>query len=355
VSTPNVLLICGSLNQTQQMHQIARHLREYDCYYTPFYADGLEDFAARQGWLNATVLGGRHQQDTQAYLAQHRLPLDVRGENRPYDLVLTCSDLIVPANILRKRLVLVQEGITVPEGLPYHLVRNMRFLPRYLANTAATGLSDAYDLFCVASEGYRQLFINKGIRPEKIAVTGIPNFDNFNMLLDREFPFRGYVLVATSPLRESAQPDDRNAFLKKCGEIAAGRPLFFKLHPLENDARARREILQTMPDALVLTSGNINPMIANAEVVITQQSSCTYVALALGKETHTQLDAEELRRLMPIQNDGDSARRIANLARRILHTPMPVIETYRQISRNRSRSPVWAKRAPKGRWEVPGV
>ena len=30
--------------------------------------------------------------------------------------------------------------------------------------------------FCVASEGYRDLFISKGVKPEKIYVTGIPNF-----------------------------------------------------------------------------------------------------------------------------------------------------------------------------------
>jgi hypothetical protein len=47
-----------------------------------------------------------------------------------------------------------------------------------LAGTAATGLSDAYHAFCVASEGYRDFFIRKGARPEKIIITGIPNFDN---------------------------------------------------------------------------------------------------------------------------------------------------------------------------------
>ena len=47
-----ILFICGSLNQTTQMHQIASHLmNEYDCYFTPYYADGMEDLAARMGWL----------------------------------------------------------------------------------------------------------------------------------------------------------------------------------------------------------------------------------------------------------------------------------------------------------------
>jgi hypothetical protein len=32
---------------------------------------------------------------------------------------------------------------------------------------------------------------------------------------------------------------------------------------------------------------------------------------------------------------------------------MSVLETLRMISRNRSKSPAWARRLPKGRWEIP--
>ncbi len=352
-TTPNILFICGSLNQTTQMHQIANQMVDYSCYFTPFYADGIEDFAARQGWLSSTVLGGRHMQDTRMYLASHDLPVDFRGERRPYELVVTCSDLIVPKNIQRKRVVLIQEGMTVPEGPAFHLVRTLKFLPRYLANTAAAGLSDSYDLFCVASEGYRELFIRKGVRPEKIAVTGIPNFDNLAENLDHQFPMRGYVLVATSANRECMHYEDRPAFLRECVEIAKGRPLIFKLHPLENVERATQEIKRVAPDAQVLTNGNVNQMIANADVVITQKSTCTFVALVLEKEVHTQLNLDELRRLMPIQNKSNSARQIANLCRRILHTPMRILESLRVISRNRPKSTLPAKGLPKGRWEIP--
>ncbi len=146
----NILFICGSLNQTTMMHQIARQLGDYNCFFTPYYADGIEDLAARIGLLNFTVLGGRHLQDTRAYLADNNLPIDDRGKKHHYDLVVTCSDLIVPNNVRGKRLVLVQEGITEPEGLVYQLVKRFK-LPRYLANTATMGLSDAYDIFCVAS------------------------------------------------------------------------------------------------------------------------------------------------------------------------------------------------------------
>jgi len=336
--TENILFICGSLNQTTQMHKIAQHLMgRYDCYFTPYYADGLEEFAAMMGWLDFTVLGGRHQRETRAYLNEHKLPTDERGAARDYDLVVTCSDLLVQKNIRGKRTILVQEGITEPERRMYRVVRALKFLPRYLANTSTTGLSNAYDIFCVASEGYRQHFIRKGVRPEKVEVTGIPNFDNLRENLNNNFPYRDYVLVATTPFRESLRGDDRGTFLKKCGEISQGRQLIFKLHPTENAKRAREEIKSLYPNSLVLERGNVNHMIANASVVITQQSTCTFVAVALEKETHTYLDLDELRRLMPIQNNGASAARIAAICHRLVRTPMPVLEKIRKGYRSRPR------------------
>jgi hypothetical protein len=79
-------------------------------------------------------------------------------------------------------------------------------------------------------------------------------------------------------------------------------------------------------------------MIANAQAVITQQSTATFVAVALGKEVHTNLDIAQLKDLMPIQNNGASAKRIANMCCRLLHTPMPVL---RQIRRGLRAHPRW--------------
>jgi hypothetical protein len=316
-----ILFICGSLNQTTQMHKIAKNMMgEHDCYFTPYYADGVEDFAARMGWLDFTVLGGRHRRETDEYLKANNLQVDLRGEKNNYDLVLTCSDLIIPKNIRNKRIVLVQEGITEPESLMYKLVKWFK-LPRYLANTSTNGLSDAYEIFCVASEGYAEHFIRKDVKPEKIAVTGIPNFDNVKEFCENEFPFRGYVLVATSPLRETFRFDNRKAFLQKCVELAGDDQLIFKFHPLENIERAIQEVRQIAPNAMVLTEGNIGPMIANAKKVITQQSTSTFVAVALGKEVHTNLDILELKRLLPIQNGGASASYIARLCSNMLRSP----------------------------------
>ena len=78
-------------------------------------------------------------------------------------------------------------------------------------------------------------------------------------------------------------------------------------------------------------------MIANAAVVITQQSSCTFVAVGLGKEVYSNLDIGELQRLMPIQNNGMSAQYIAGISRRVLHTPMWELKQVRAGYRRRPR------------------
>lgn len=314
-----ILFIGGSLNQTTIAHAVAQHLEaDHECFFTPFYCDaGLLRLAERKGWLDFTVMGGKPRLQTEAYLRDHNLAVDYGGQAHAYDLVVTLSDLVIQQNIRHSKIVLIQEGMTDKETPLYYLVKWLR-LPRYLASTAAAGLSDAYDVFCVASEGYRDLFIHKGVRPEKLVVTGIPNFDHAASYLDNDFPHRGYVLVATSDMRETFKYDNRKRFIRRAIQIAAGRPLIFKLHPNENVARATREIRELAPDALIYEDGNTNHMIANCDVLITQYSSVVYIGLALGKEVHSYFDVEELRRLMPIQNGGTSARNIAHVCRAVL-------------------------------------
>ena len=338
--TENILFVCGSLNQTRMMHKISRFLSDsYRCFFTPFYADGLVRRLAKLGLLHSTILGGQHQQATCDYLQEQKLATDWRGEYFDYGLVVTGTDLIVQKNIRDKRLILVQEGITTRESFIYYLVKWLK-LPRYLANTSATGLSDQYDIFCVASRGYRDLFIKKGVKPEKIIVTGIPNFDHIQKLEDHEFPYEHYVLAATSPMRESFLFDNRKEFLKKCYQIANGRNLIFKLHPSEKEKRARREIQKYCPGLVVLTDGNVDVMIANTDVVITQESSCSFTAVALGKELHSYLDVEKLRRLLPLQNRGTSAKRIAKICQNVLDTLLSVL---RQVRAGFRARPKWEK------------
>ena len=309
-----ILYICGTINQTTQMHQIASQLPEHENYFTPYYGDGLIRWLSRKGFLEFTILGHRMRDRALGYMRNHGLHIDDYGLLHDYDLVLTCQDLIVPRNIRRSKIVLVQEGMTDPEGFVYRLVKHLR-LPRYFASTSATGLSDLYDYFCVASEGYRRQFIRKGVRPEKLVVTGIPNFDNCQQYLDNPLPERGYVLVATSDMRETFRYENRGKFIVQCLTIAADKNLVFKLHPNENHARAIAEIWELAPGARVCIDVDVNHLIANCDVLITRYSSVVYVGMALGKEVYSDFDIEELRELTPIQNGGTSARNIADLCR----------------------------------------
>jgi hypothetical protein len=312
-----IFFICGSMNQTTQMHQISKHLSDYGHAFSPFYCHGFDEMLRKLGLTEFTIAGNKTVGRCRTYLEQHDLPIDYQGKKKPYDLVVTCTDVYLQKNIRDNRIVLVQEGIIDPESVMYHLVKRFRFLPRWMADTAMTGLSDAYAAFCVASEGYRDLFIRKGVRPEKIVVTGIPNFDDCRQYLTNDFPYRHYVLACTSALRETFRCEDRIAFIRRAVEIAGGRQLIFKLHPAENIGRATREIRAHAPGAMVFATGSAEEMIANCDVLITRFSSTAFVGVALGKETYSDFDSDELRRLMPLQN-GSAAFNIANVCRRVL-------------------------------------
>jgi hypothetical protein len=52
--------------------------------------------------------------------------------------------------------------------------------------------------------------------------------------------------------------------------------------------------------------------------------------VALGKEIHTDLDLEELKDLLPIQNNGTSSHNIALVAHHLLHTPLEALELVRK-------------------------
>jgi hypothetical protein len=312
-----VLFLGGSLNQTTMMHAVARELSEQRCHFAPFYADGVLRWAAEHGRLDSTILAGQAHRGTLDYLEREGLTIDWRGAGAPYDLVVAGTDLIVPRNLRGSPLVLIQEGMTDPEDWRYQLVRGLR-LPRFLANTSMTGLSHAYTRFCVASEGYRDLFLRKGVRAATLVVTGLPNFDDVDAARVNDFPLRGYVLAATSCLRETWKPEDRRAFIRRAVEIAAGRALLFKLHPNEDWSRARREIERDAPRAQVFERGNTTHMVANCDVLVTRYSSVVLVAAALGKQIHSDLDPALLARLTPLQTGGRSAAHIADVCRAVL-------------------------------------
>jgi hypothetical protein len=314
-----ILFICGSMNQTTQMHQIAKELPECDSYFTPYYPDGYGyiELLTKIGLMDFSILGGQARLRTIRYLSDNNLKIDLNGRSNDYDLVFTCSDMLIQKNIRDKKVILVQEGMTDPENLGYFLAKKFN-LPRWLGGTSTTGISDQYDLFCVASEGYKELFISKGVKQEKIVVTGIPNFDNCSQYINNDFPYRGFVLVATSDMRETYKYENRKKFILKAVQIAKGRQLIFKLHPNENYIRAKKEIQKYAPEALIFHLENIEPMIANCEILITRFSSVVYVGLALGKQVYSDFNLDELNKLLPIQNGGKSALIIAQIGRKLL-------------------------------------
>jgi hypothetical protein len=319
------LYVCGSINQTTMLSEVARFLPELEPRFTPYYGDGLVGRLARNGLLEMSIAGHKRRRWCLDWLHDHRLPVDLDGQEGGYDLIVTSSDVVVPRNQRRRRgqevplLVGVQEGILDPERLFYWLCKLLPFLPRGLAGTAFTGLSGHCDRFCCASEGYRQHMVSRGARADRLVVTGMPNFDDCERYRRNEFPHRGYVLVCTSDGRETLKlTDEREELIRRSLRLARGRPLFFKLHPNEDAARATQEILAVAPHAKVFAKGSAEEMIANCEVLITEWSSVAFVGLALGKEVHSNWGKAQLERLLPVQNGGASARNIAAVCRALL-------------------------------------
>ena len=305
------------MNQTTQMHQIAGYLTDYDQYFSSFFSDGILGSASEAGLLEFTIMGRKRSERSLEYLRSHDLKLDVGGLRHEYDLVVTCTDLIVPKHIRHWKIVLVQEGMTEPETLFFHLAKNFQWIPRWIAGTSTTGLSDSYAKFCVASEGYLELFIRKGVNPSKIEVTSIPNFDNCEQYLRNDFKYHDYVLVCTSDNRETFIYENRVKNIRKYLDMAEGTQLLFKLHPNENIQRAIKEIEQYAPDSLVFSEGKTEEMIANSRMLIAQFSSTIFVGSALNKVVHCGLPSDVLKSLTPLQNKS-AAKKIADVCRQVI-------------------------------------
>jgi hypothetical protein len=215
-----------------------------------------------------------------------------------------------------KKLVWVQEGMIDPYTKWSNVVKKLHLPPYWSGDTSLNGSSNVCDVYCAASEGYKDYFTMRGTEGGKIFVTGMPNYDNLQQYTFNNFPHRDYVMVATSDMRETYRRDDRLDFIKECVKIAAGRPLLFKLHPNEELNRAVPEIKKNTPTGTkVYWAGNTNEMIANCEELITQYSTVVYTGIALGKKVHSYFDVDELKRLAPLQNNGASAKNIAHIVR----------------------------------------
>ncbi|MDX2001032.1 MAG: hypothetical protein SFW35_01240 [Chitinophagales bacterium] len=315
-----VLFIVGSMNQTTQMHQISTYLPDFDCYFSQFYGEHpVVRAVINSGIVDNTILGrGQFKKNSDAYLEKHGLKNDYRAKvyGNKYDLVVTCNDMIVPLMFRRTKNIFVQEGMIDRMDTLGKIIRTLK-LPRYLAfGTQLNGASNICQVYCVASPGYKDYLAKQGTSRDKIVVTGIPNFDNAESFLNNDFPYRDYVMVATSDIREVFGKEDRVAFIKECVQKAAGRRLLFKLHPNELYERAEKEIKENAPeDTLIFQQGSTNEMIANCQELITQNSTVVYIGMALGKKVSSYFDINELKRLQPIQNGGRSAENIATICR----------------------------------------
>ena len=312
------------MNQTTQMHKISLELLEHEAYFTPFFDTGFLGLLNRFKLIEFTILGGVFKRTTLNYIQENKLNLDYRGKNDDYDLVITSQDITIPSTIKKFKTILVQEGMTDPPDWRYHVTRFLH-LPRWCASTSMTGLSHQYDYFCVASEGFKDQFIERGINPNKIRVTGIPNFDNFNEMKELKFEHKNFVLVATSDIRETLKYENRKKLIRFALKIADGRKLIFKLHPNENVKKRVAEIKKYAPKALVYYDVSIDPLLANCDVFITKFSSTIFPALVLGKEVHCAIDNEKIKKLVPIQNNGTSAKNIAEVANELLELSRSVV------------------------------
>ncbi len=331
-----ILFICGSRNQTTQMHQISRELPEYEHAFTPYYGNRDFDFFKRAGALEATIGGNKLTARCREYLEAHGLPIDPGGK-RGFDLAFQCSDLIRPNNLDGRKVILVQEGITDPRSVFYPVWRRLKWngvpiLPGWTAGTSTFGLSGQYSIMCVASEGYREEFASKGAPRDRLTVTGIPNFDDCERYRHNDFPHRDYLLCCTSDTREVFWFEDRKALILRAVELARGRKLIFKLHPNERVDRATREIQRWAPGALIYSSGSAEEMIANCETLLCTYSSVAFVGLALGKEVFSRYDEAEIRRLLPLQNRS-AAKNIADVARELLADLPPGEARRRMLAR----------------------
>lgn len=318
----NILCVVGSLNQTTQLHEIARFLdKEYNIFYSQLYGDGMAyKFVAESGFFDNTVLGKNSSftLKSKQYIKENGLVYDYRGESKgiEYEMAILSTDLVVPRSFLAKKTVWVQEGMIDPLTSLAKIVKKLK-LPTFLpGNTSLNGTSNKADIYFAASKGYKNYFNSLGTDSEKILTTGVPNFDNIIEMQKLHFEHKDYVLVATSDIRDLGGNEDRVHFIQECVKIADGRQLIFKLHPNENYEKSSREIRENAPqNTMIYNTGSIDPMIAHCHTLITQYSSTVYLGMILGKKVYSYFPIEELEANVPIQNGGTSAEIISKIIR----------------------------------------
>src|SRR5258708_6684540 len=109
-----ILFIVGSMNQTWQMHEISKHLPEYDAWFSQFFTDSKfgQFLLKHTSALKDTIFSGQFKENSEKYLRSKGLQIDYEAKKNKYDLVVYCSDLHIPKRMRQNKIIWVQEGMT---------------------------------------------------------------------------------------------------------------------------------------------------------------------------------------------------------------------------------------------------
>jgi hypothetical protein len=319
-----IICLVGSLNQTKQLHLISNYLKDdYDIYFTQLFGDGMFlKMVAESGIVDNTVFGRNSSftLNSRDYIESNNLNYDYRANSRGinYDLALLSTDMIVPKEFRKIKTIWVQEGMIDKLGSMSRLVKKVGLPEFFTGDTSLNGTSNRADIYCSMSFGYKDYFSQWGTKKEKILVTGVPNFDNIDEFKNDSYHESGFILIATSDIRELGGNENRTDFFEKCVKIANGRKVIYKPHPNESRERVTKELMQVIPNAEIIYKPILDTLIAHCDTLITQWSSSVYVGLVLGKTVYSYFPMEELEAKKPIQNGGKSAEIIANIAREFI-------------------------------------
>jgi hypothetical protein len=320
-----ILFVCGSIDQTVQMVEIANQLSDCDCRFTPYRGQALNGWFTQNGLAHKLATTKKLQGRCLNYMIEHQLALDTPDMAGDYDVVVSTPDLDLHKAIRLCRLVLVQNAMIdhdmveeVRESAAGRLVHGIPFLARWLTHASSSAGDDSYDKLCVASEGYRDLFVRYGVDRSRIVVTGIPKLDNYASFIRNDFPYRDYALVVTSEEREAFQFESHRHFVQDALRIARGWQVLFRIPAGDKRQRIIDEVQEWAPSAKVFTDGEVGPMVANCSMLITQCPSVAFMGMALGKELHSYMNLAKAYVLLPLQNGGQSAANIARVCRPLL-------------------------------------
>jgi len=324
----NILFIGSTVDQIKVMHTISDHLNPvHNCFFTPFYLDNVVSKLGLSRQLENIVFGKNYREDIFDYIQNNDLKLDECGESNHYDLVVTFSTLIIPKNIRNSRIVLLQDLMNEPRNFMAYFTKWFKF-SSYLNKPSSINLFERYDVVCVASPGYRKRFIRNGADPDKIALTGIPEFTTFPDTLPDDVLQRGVVHLVTLPLWGSLEKEYRKDLQMNLNWIADGRPIYFKLLPTDQPIIATRKIKNTLLNVRVFTGSRNHLKNIYERGLISKRTACLFTASVIGDKLHIFADAEVLRHLKPYQNSTASAEKIANVCKNLMVVPWPSVKVF---------------------------